>query len=73
MILQIAPRGFEPLGANQQDAENKALTENTNSVLSTGLDKIVQKYPELEQLINAWPELPEQVKKTIKTLIQKYL
>ena len=46
--------------------------------MSTGLDKIVQacselaesEFPELEQIITAWPELPEQVKNTIKELVQ---
>ena len=69
---QIAPRGFEPLEANQQTPENKELTENTNPVFATGLAKIVQKYPELEQIIAAWPQLPEQVKNTTKELIQKH-
>jgi hypothetical protein len=70
--LPIAPRGFEPLEANLQSAENKELTEKANPVFATGLAKTLQKYPELEQIITAWPELPEQVKNTIKELIQTY-
>ena len=66
----IAPRGFEPLKGNQQPVDNKTLTKNQNPVLSTGLDKILQKYPELEQIITAWPNLPEHIKVAIKALIE---
>ena len=45
----IAPRGFEPLYENSQTPVNKALTENTNPVLSTSLDILLQKHPDLEQ------------------------
>jgi hypothetical protein len=67
--LKIAPRGFEPLNQNLQPTKNKKLTENTNPVLSTSLDKIVQKHPDLAQLIKVWPELPEHTKAAIKALI----
>jgi len=66
----IAPRGFEPLEANQQSLDDKELTENTNPVFATGLANILQKCPELEQIITAWPTLPEQAKNTIKELIK---
>ncbi|MBN1972553.1 MAG: hypothetical protein JW787_02870 [Sedimentisphaerales bacterium] len=68
----ITPRvGLEPTSQNPQSIENKALTENQNSVFTTSLDKLVQKYPDLEQIINAWPELPEQIKSTIVSLVKK--
>jgi hypothetical protein len=55
---------------NQQTPDNKTLTQNEKPVLSTCLDNLVQIYPDLVQLVKAWPQLPEQVKTAIKTLIQ---
>jgi hypothetical protein len=71
-ISRIAPRGFEPLNTNQQTTNNKRLTEKQNPVLSTSLDKTLQKYPEIERIITAWPELPEHIKAAIKAMIQAY-
>ena len=61
--------GLEPTTENQQALDNKTLTENENPVLSTGLDKILQKYPELAQLVEVWPNLPEHIKTAIKALL----
>jgi hypothetical protein len=72
MHYEIAPRGFEPLSENQEPADNKRLTENPNPVLSTSLDNLLQKYPELAQLIKTWPELPEHIKAAIKALVQTH-
>ncbi|MBN2455957.1 MAG: hypothetical protein JXB29_05390 [Sedimentisphaerales bacterium] len=69
---KIAPRGFEPLKENQQAADNKRLTKNANPVLSTCLDKILQKYPEIKRIIAAWPDLPEHIKAAIKGLIHAH-
>jgi len=40
--------------------------------LATSLDKTLQKYPDLVQLVETWPELPEDTKKAFKALIQKH-
>ena len=65
--------GLKPTSRIQQGIDNKELTKNTNPVLSTGLDKIMQIYPELRELVKVWPELPEQVKNTIKELVRKHI
>ena len=70
---QIPPRGVEPLEANRQPLDNKALTENQNPVLSTSLDKILRNYPELRDLVKLWPELPGHIKAAIKALVQTHI
>jgi len=71
--LQQTPRvGLEPTSSNQQSLDNKELTKNTNPVLATSLDNLVQIYPDLVELVNAWPELPEQVKAAIKALVKTH-
>ena len=67
---QIGVIGFEPTSENCQPVDNKRLTASRVSVLATSLDKTLQKYPELEQIITAWPELPEHIKAAIKALIE---
>ena len=46
-----------------QKAGTKSGTLNVN---------IIEKYPELREVIAAWPELPEHVKQTIIELVQKH-
>ena len=37
--------------------------------LALCLAQIIKEHPELIELLKAWPELPEQVKTTIKALV----
>jgi hypothetical protein len=40
--------------------------------LSTSLDNLVQIYPDLVELVKAWPELPEETKAAIKALAETH-
>ena len=71
--MGLVPRGFEPLKEKQQTTTNKELTQNANPVLSISLDILLQKYPDLEKIITAWPELPERIKAAVKALIQTHV
>jgi hypothetical protein len=76
--------GFEPPNKNRQRLINKELIENTNDSLCASLCKPLQKDTknavvnpaenpaidhELEQIITAWPKLPEHIKTEIMKLI----
>jgi hypothetical protein len=69
---KIPPRGVEPLSGNSKAPVNKQLTQNEKPVLATCLANLVQIYPDLAELVKAWPELPEDTKKSIKALVQKH-
>jgi len=61
---------MQDLNKKSQHLPNKALSETAKS---KRVQNPVQKSkipPELLQVINAWPSLPEHIKKTIITLIQ---
>jgi hypothetical protein len=69
---------LNPSPENHNHLSNKELTENPKNNTAQNLPKtgnydmksITENYPDLEQIITAWPELPEHVKAAIKTLIQ---
>jgi len=71
-VKKLPPRGVEPLGSNSQSTTNKALTENENPVLDTGLDSLVQEFPDLVEVVKAWPDLPERTRTAIKALIETH-
>jgi hypothetical protein len=39
--------------------------------LPASLNILLQKYPEIEQIITAWPELPEQDRKAVLEIIKR--
>ena len=72
-LYLIPPRGLEPLGQKQQANTNKELRGSQGFVLSTSLDKTLQKYPDLQQIVSAWPNLPEHIKAAVKVLVQTHI
>jgi hypothetical protein len=56
--LNLRPENHNSIPANK-------LQENQKAALA----KNCQNDPDLKQIITAWPELPEHIKTTIKTLI----
>ena len=66
--------GFEPPCGNSKAIIDKELTQNGFSVLSTSLDKTLQKQPKIDtrklpadlaEIVAVWPELPEHIKAAI--------
>jgi len=50
---------------------DKPLTKTKNPVFDTSLDVLLQKHPEIEQIIVAWPELSEQSREAILDIIER--
>jgi len=60
------------LNKNSQHSSNKEVREKNNSERVQNRVQKTEIYPQLEQIITAWPELPEQVKNTIIELVQSH-
>jgi hypothetical protein len=69
----LPPRGVEPLGDNSQQSFNKELTKTEDPVLSTSLDNLMQIYPDLAELVKAWPDLPDHDKQAIMKRVRSHL
>jgi hypothetical protein len=58
------------LNQKPQALDNKALNVNCKSEEVHNPVHNPEISPELQQIITAWPELPEHIKQTIKTLVE---
>jgi hypothetical protein len=58
------------LNQKSQPPDNKTLNENSKNeeVQNPVHNPVIS--PELQQIITAWPNLPEHIKQTIKTLVE---
>ena len=68
-LFQPPRVGLEPTCNITEVTVDKALMASEEPVLSTSLDILLQKHPELKQIVSVWPELPDHIKQTIKTLV----
>jgi predicted ATPase len=57
------------LTKNPNPLQQQTLTENEKNVLASCLALLAEKDPDLAQLVERWPDLPEHIKTTIKTLV----
>jgi hypothetical protein len=63
-------RGIEPHTTKTQGISQHALTQNQSSVLPSSLAFLLQKYPDLAAIVEAWPTLPEHIKAAVMALIK---
>jgi hypothetical protein len=57
------------LTINPNPLQQQTLTENEKNVLASCLALLAEKDPDLSMVIERWPNLPEHIKQTIKTLL----
>ena len=69
---RIERRFPKPSTISPNTLENKALTETGQCDLARNLALLVQKHPDLEQILSAWPGLPEHIKTAIMALVQTH-
>lgn len=69
--LGLEPRTYALKGRCQNDVsvENKGLTDIEQTDFAIYLANLLQKHPELKQIIAVWSELPDHIKQTIETLV----
>jgi hypothetical protein len=61
---------LNPAQQKRKSLENKALTQTEDSVLSSCLVCIIGEYPGPVNIINAWPELPDEARGTIVRIVE---
>jgi hypothetical protein len=67
----LGPQGSELTALSSQKHGFPQISQVSGANNVALNDNIIEKYPELQQVISAWPELPEQVKVAIVEIVQK--
>lgn len=71
--VQLKKWAVQDSNQNLQDTANKVVSENTQNQEVHNRAHVLTIYPELQQIITTWPSLPDDIKETIKTLIDAYI
>ena len=77
-MLKIGATGLEPAAKNSQPSINQEVTEKDKTatdqklpkICNSGIKSIPENDTDLQQVISAWPNLPEHIKEAIKALVQ---
>ena len=79
-LNQTRPAGLEPATFGFEVRDCKNITDDKRRTYEIGENHsaiysaiLLQKHPELEQIITAWPELPEPIKKAILSMVRTVL
>ncbi len=65
--------GFEVRGQDKLTAEKTRTCEKPKNSSASYSAILLQKHPDLEQIITAWPELPEPIKNAILSMVRTVL
>jgi hypothetical protein len=66
----MEPRGIEPLTCSAQHANSQGVRENSPEPPAYSLSRETANDPELGKLVDAWPTLPEPIRRAILALVE---
>jgi hypothetical protein len=68
-VDKVEPRGIEPLAASAERKSSKGLAPTDPQPLAQTLARETSIDPELARVIEAWPDLPQAIRRALLALI----
>ncbi len=68
--LEPPTHGFSVRDRNEVNTEEESTYENNSRPSATALAKTLLKFPELQEIIEAWETLPEDTREQIYQIVQ---